>query len=109
LNAEALTVKAIGIVGAKDRDLSRIGNYHIRAHAAEGLLFRRVLDRAAEANGLRYRIFPEREFDQILKAELGKQAAALKTDIGQLGRSLPPPWRSDEKLAATAAWLMLHR
>ena len=108
LKAEALTVKAVGIVGAKDRDLSRIGNYHIRAHAAEGILFRRVLDMAAETQGLRWRAFAEREFDQILKAELGAQAEQLKSSLRQLGRSLPPPWRADEKLAAAAAWMMLH-
>lgn len=109
LKAEALTVKAVGIVGAKDRELSRIGNSHIRAHAAEGVLFRRVLDLAAENNGLPFRDFPEREFEQILKSELGAQADQLKASLGQLGRSLPPPWRSDEKAAAAAAWMMLHK
>jgi uncharacterized protein YqgV (UPF0045/DUF77 family) len=109
LSAEGLTVKAVGIVGAKDRDLSRIGNYHIRAHAAEGLLFRRVLDAAAESNGLRSRTFVEREFEQTIKTELGPQAASLKAKVGLLGRTLPPPWRGDEKLAATAAWLVLHQ
>ena len=108
LKAEALTVKAVGIVGAKDRDLSRIGNYHIRAHAAEGILFRRVLDLAAETNGLPWRAFPEREFDEILKTDLGAQADQLKVTLAQLGRSLSPPWRTDEKLAAAAAWMVLH-
>lgn len=109
LAADGLTVKSAGIVGARDRDLSRIGNPHIRAHAAEGVLFRCVLDAAAEANGLRFRVFAEREFDQILETELGAEASSLKKKVGQLGRSLPPPWRTDEKLAATAAWLVLHR
>src|SRR5882672_3402070 len=59
LRSEGFKVSGAGIVGAKDRDLARIGNYHIRAHAAEGLLFRRALDLAADANGLRRRAFPD--------------------------------------------------
>ena len=43
LRTQGLTVVGIGVVGSVDRELSKIGNYHIRAHAAEGLLFRQVL------------------------------------------------------------------
>src|SRR5258706_1401260 len=52
LRAEGLTVVVVGIAGTADRDLSKIGNYHIRAHAAEGLLFRQVLESAAQRNKL---------------------------------------------------------
>ena len=100
---------AVATVGAKDRDLARIGNPHIRAHAAEGILFRRVLDNAAQENGLPARAFAEREFDQILKHELGMKSHAVKKALDQAARALPPPWRADEKLAAMAAWLALHR
>jgi hypothetical protein len=109
LQSEGLKVYGTGIVGAKDRDLARIGNYHIRAHAAEGLLFRRVLDLAADANGLKRRTFPDRELDQIATTELGLQSAILKRKLNDLGRLLDAPWRADEKQAATAAWLVLHR
>jgi len=108
LRSEGFKVSGAGIVGAKDRDLARIGNYHIRAHAAEGLLFRRVLDLAADANGLRRRTFPDREFDELVQTELGAEHAVLKRRLNELGRSLPPPWRADEKQAAIAAWLVLH-
>ena len=103
-----MKVRGAGIVGAKDRDLARIGNYHIRAHAAEGVLFRRVLDLAADANGLSRRTFPDREFEELSKTELGVQHAVVKGMLNDLGRSLAPPWRTDEKQAATAAWLVLH-
>ena len=106
--SNGMQVRAIGIVGAKDRDLSRIGNSHIRAHAAEGVLFRRVLDDAARANGLPFRTFPEREFEQLLKDELGSKADSTRKKLNEAARSLSPPWRADEKLAATAAWLVLH-
>ncbi len=108
LQSAGLNVSGVGIVGAKDKDLARIGNFHIRAHAAEGVLFRRVLDLAADANSLRRRTFSDREFDELVKNEVGAQSAALKRRLNELGRSLPPPWRTDEKQAATAAWLVLH-
>lgn len=109
MQAKGMRVCGAGIVGAKDRDLARIGNYHIRAHAAEGVWFRRVLDLAADANGLRRRTFSDREFDELAMTELGAQHAVVKGKLNDLGRSLAPPWRADEKQAATAAWLVLHR
>jgi len=108
LQSQGMKVCGAGIVGAKDRDLARIGNYHIRAHAAEGVLFRRVLDLAADANGLSRRTFSDREFDELAKTELGEQHAVVKGKLNDLGRLLAPPWRTDEKQAATAAWLVLH-
>jgi hypothetical protein len=107
LQGQGMKVCGAGIVGSKDRDLSRIGNYHIRAHAAEGLLFRRVLDLAADTNGLTRRTFPDRELDQIAATELGLSIAVLKRKVNDLGRLLDAPWRADEKKAATAAWLVL--
>ena len=103
-----MIVSGVGIVGAKNKDLARIGNFHIRAHAAEGVLFRNVLDLAADANGLKKRTFPDRDFEEITKIELGAQSATVKRRLNELGRTLVPPWRTDEKQAATAAWLVLH-
>src|SRR6266850_1841761 len=57
-------IAGAGIVGAPDRDLARIGNPHIRAHAAEGVLFRRVLDLAAQSNGLKWQVFSDRKFNE---------------------------------------------
>jgi hypothetical protein len=107
--AKGRKVRAVATVGAKDRNLASIGNPHIRAHAAEGILFRRVLDNAAQKNGLSARAFAEREFDQTLKHELGMKSNAVKKKLDQAARALPPPWRADEKLAAMAAWLVLHQ
>lgn len=108
LQSEGMKTAGVGIIGARDRDLARIGNYHIRAHAAEGVLFRRVLDLAADANGLRRRTFPDRELDQIATAELGRQNSSVRRKLNDMGRLLTPPWRADEKQAAMAAWLVLH-
>src|ERR1700682_1759675 len=100
LQSAGMIVSGVGIVGAKDKDLARIGNFHIRAHAAEGVLFRRVLDLAADANSLSRRTFPDRDFDGLTKIEFGARSATLKKKLDGLGRSLPPPWRTDEKQAA---------
>jgi hypothetical protein len=102
-------VCGVGIVGAPDRDLARIGNFHIRAHAAEGVLFRTVLNLAAEANGLKWRLIPDKDFERLTKLELGSNASRTKQHINELSRTVPAPWRADEKQAALAAWLMLHR
>ena len=102
--AKGNRVSAVGIVGSADRDLTKIGNPHIRAHAAEGILFRRVLDLAAEANGLQWRAFS----DETLTAGAGRRSAWLKRKIDELRTRVAAPWRAEEKQAATAAWLVLH-
>ncbi len=65
VNSDELEVCGVGIVGAPDRNLEAIGGPHIRAHAAEGLFFRQVLDAAADANKLYRRTFPERTLVEI--------------------------------------------
>jgi hypothetical protein len=105
LESAGFEVSGVGIVGAGDKDLARIGNPHIRAHAAEGVLFRRVLDLAADQCGVKRRTFPDREFVELAKIEL---SPAIKRKLNDLGRTVPAPWRAPEKEAATAAWLVLH-
>jgi len=87
-----LDVRCIGVVGSPDRKLEKIGNPHIRAHAAEGALFRRVLEVAAAKHRLRVRTFTEPE----MRAQFD---ARLEFIGAQAGR----PWRVDEKVAASAA------
>ena len=101
-------IRGVGIVGAPDRDLVRIGNFHIRAHAAEGVLFRSALSLAAEANGLKWRLIPDKDFEQLTKSELGAKGSRIRRQVQELGRTVPAPWRADEKQAALAAWLVLH-
>jgi len=83
LIAELGDVRAVGVVGAPPKNLPGIGNEHIRAHAAEGVLFRRVLEVAAERNGVACRGFAE--------TELGAPDAKIKA----LGKKAGPPWRAD--------------
>jgi hypothetical protein len=107
LRAQGLTVSGVGIVGSADRDLSKIGNYHIRAHAAEGLLFRLVLETAAQTNKLAHRSFVEKTLSTQATSELHRTAAQLSKQMKSIGEGAGPPWRSDQRIAATAAWLVL--
>jgi hypothetical protein len=107
LESESLKVVGVGVVGAADRDLRKIGNPHIRAHAAEGVLFRQVLEAAAKANGLAKRSFIERGFEECAATELGYSVAKLNGYLARLGRAAGPPWRAEQRVAALAAWLML--
>jgi len=108
MRASNRQVAGVSILGAPDRDLKRIGNPHIRAHAAEGVLFRRILAVGAEANGLKSKTFSDRDFDDMAALELGAKYFVLKRSLVGLKTSVAPPWRNDEKQAAMAAWLMLH-
>ena len=105
--AEGAIVCGVGVVGAGDRNLEKIGSSHIRAHAAEGVLFREVLEVGAAANALPCRRFEERSLDATAESELQLPIAKIKAQLVEMGRSAGSPWRADEKAAATAAWLAL--
>jgi hypothetical protein len=107
LRAEGLKVLMVGIAGSADRALDKIGNPHIRAHAAEGVLFRQVLESAAKANRLHQRTFAEKGIEELAALELGITVAKLKQALSGLGRSAGPPWRSEQRIASIAAWLTL--
>ncbi len=107
LRAEGLKVLTVGIAGSADRALEKIGNPHIRAHAAEGVLFRQVLESAAKANGLPFRTFAEKGIEDLAALELGITVAKLKQGLSALGHSAGPPWRSEQRIASIAAWLTL--
>jgi hypothetical protein len=107
LRAQGLAVSGVGIVGSADRDLSKIGNYHIRAHAAEGLLFRQVLESAAQTNKLAHRSFVEKTLLAQAASERHRTVAQLNKQLKSIGEFAGPPWRSDQRIAATAAWLVL--
>jgi hypothetical protein len=103
LATQGCRVTAVAVVGPADRRLERIGNPHIRAHAAEGVLFRRVLEVAAKANRCRSRSFVDPA------AELKVPPNKVKRVIAALGKSAGSPWRSEEKSAAMAAWALLSQ
>lgn len=109
LGSSGYSVGGIGVVGSPDRKLERIGNPHIRAHAAEGILFRRVLEVAATTHKLSWRSFSDRDFDEVAGFELGRNLQEIKQTLATIGHSAGKPWRADERAAATAAWLTLPK
>jgi hypothetical protein len=102
LESRGCRVTAVAVVGPADRKLERIGNPHIRAHAAEGVLFRRVLEIAAQANRCRSRSFVDPA------SELKRPLSKVTKVLAALGKSAGSPWRSDEKSAAMAAWAAMR-
>ncbi len=100
-------VVGAGVVGTSVTDPASIANPHIRAHALEGRLFRTVVEEALTRRGVKT-IFM---LEQGLLAEgaraLKKPGAALKGELTAMGRQVGGPWRSDQKSAALAAWLVL--
>lgn len=80
---------------------------HPRIHTAEGVFFREALRRACRRCRVKVTGIKEREIVAHAAAALRLQARTLRRRAGQMGRTLGPPWRQDEKLAALAAWLVL--
>jgi hypothetical protein len=98
VESRGFDVSGIAVVGPADRNLERIGNPHIRAHAAEGVLFRAVIETAAKKNGIASRAFVD-----PAKAV----SAAQKKKIENMKAVAGPPWRAEEKAAAMAACALL--
>src|SRR5262245_31668275 len=61
LRRSGFEIASVGVTGSPDRDLAKIGNFHIRAHAAEGILFRHVIEIAAEKQKLPWHSFSDRD------------------------------------------------
>ena len=87
--------------------LDKILGSHPMLHTAEGELFRNALRHGGERCGLQVMAIRERELFERAAAALGIAQPELRTQLGEMGRRLGPPWREDEKLAALAAWIAL--
>ena len=81
---------------------------HVRMHKAEGVLFPAALCTAAETNGLRLVVIPEKAVEQYAARSLGVPPSRVDARIGALGKSLGPPWGQDQKKAALAAVVALR-
>jgi len=101
VESRGMGIASIAVVGPKDRQLERIGNPHIRAHAAEGVLYRAVIETAAKRNDCPSRAFVDPT------PELRRPSQQIRKVLAELGKVAGPPWRADEKIAAVAAWVSL--
>jgi hypothetical protein len=89
--------------------LESILRSHALIHTAEGEFFRDGIRRANVACGLAVTDIREREIMSRAVAELGLRLEIIQKRTLELGRTIGPPWRQDEKLAALAGWLVLAK
>lgn len=80
---------------------------HIRMHMAEGVLFPEALANAAVECGLDLVQIPEKLLTEQAEAALGPIGAI--DQLAALGKAAGPPWGKDQKTAALAAAIALHR
>jgi hypothetical protein len=88
-------------------DLKSILASRALIHAAEGELYRDALVRACEAEKLPVRRIEEQQAAYRTARYLQIDETALRARLARFGKALGPPWGTDEKAAATAAWLVL--
>ncbi len=78
--------------------------------AADGMLYRESLARAASELGMEVRRYPRKTDPAALAAEAMRlDIAAVNALIARFGREAGTPWRKDHKLAAAAALSVLGR
>jgi hypothetical protein len=92
-----------------DWSVEEILAVHFRMHKAEGVLFRDALVRAADACGLAVVPIPEKLLAGHAEKVLDKPVRALMNRIAMLGKAVGPPWGKDQKDAALAAMIGLHK
>lgn len=80
---------------------------HALIHTAEGELFREALIRASEHFDLPVTTMKERELYARGAGQLRIPLQKLGCRLTDMGRTIGPPWRQDEKLAALVGWLRL--
>jgi hypothetical protein len=95
---------------ASGRPLPALANIlasHPLIHTAEGIFFRQALSTACETLSLSVTGVPERDLDESVRKAFGRAAPRIQKQISTLGRSLGPPWTTDQKTAALSALLVL--
>jgi hypothetical protein len=89
-------------------DPRSIANQHMRAHASEGLLYRRVVMESLDLKGLTAAVALEREVYALLAKAIRRTPAAAQSAVQALGIAAAR-WRAEEKTAAAGAWLAQSR
>lgn len=84
-----------------------IANEHIRIHALEGRLFRRVVEDELRRRGVDCHIWRERDLYSQASQALKQSEAGLRTALAELRPPGRVKWRAEQKAAALAAWVVL--
>jgi hypothetical protein len=90
-------------------DLESTLRSHPRIHTAEGVFFRQALRTGCESCGLRVEPVRERDITETLCRVAGLAQERIFAILVSLGKSVGPPWRQDQRVAALGAWLGLAR
>lgn len=101
------TLQGTGIIVGSLIDPDTVGNEHIRIHALEGQLFRRVVDGAAARSRLARTIWRERDLYAFAADALKRPETQIKSRLTACGKDVAGPWRAEQKSATLAAWLVL--
>ncbi len=101
------SLKGAGVVVGSLIDPAHIGNDHIRIHALEGQLFRRVVEEAATRSGLSCSIWRDRDLHAEVAGHLKLSEQAIQNTLTAFARDVGRPWRTEQKSAALAAWLVI--
>jgi hypothetical protein len=80
---------------------------HALIHTAEGEFFREAVANAGESSKLPILRIKERELVETAGSKFRVSPEELGRRVTELGRTLGPPWRQDEKYAALVASLAL--
>jgi hypothetical protein len=87
--------------------LEKILAAHPLIHTAEGEFFRSIFCKACGDLHIPVVKIRERDLESSLQEKFGRSAAKLHKQVSQLGKSVGPPWTTDQKNATLAALLVL--
>jgi hypothetical protein len=87
--------------------LAKILTSHALIHTAEGGFFREAVWKACQSLDLPVAGFRERDLNEATAVGFGKAAPKILRQVAAAGRSIGPPWTTDQKTAAIAALLVL--
>jgi hypothetical protein len=66
-----------------------------------------VLERALAARGIVCSVVVDKHLAEAARKRLRRTDAEIARMMASFGETLGPPWRGEEKAAATAAWMAL--
>jgi hypothetical protein len=110
LRKKGYKAAACGLLLASGRplpDLAKTLASHALIHTAEGEFFREAVADAGRRGKLPILRIKERELLETAGAKFRVSPEELGRRLTELGRTLGPPWRQDEKYAALVASLAL--
>jgi hypothetical protein len=100
-------IERAALVVGSQIDPANIANPHIRAHALEGRLFQTAVAETLQDHEIRTEILLERDVYEKATTQLKTSVLRIRRTIQDLGRFAAGPWRTEQKLAALAAWVAL--